>query len=184
MKAKEIDFQFEIKRPSRSNRKAKTLILVSFVLVTLTLFGYIPFVTYQQDILSLENINQNLSNQLSVVQSEQSIYEDFTTQEILYNNAYAYLTNLEKPLQTYILSIFDVSDGLVDISSYWIDSSTNTITIVIYDYTEAMLNEFLLEVYESHGVIDSQANLVRWITQTPSRSNLTSSRVEVSFNYA
>ncbi len=184
MKAKEINFQFEIKRPSRSHRQARVLFLVSFLIATLTLFGYIPFVTYQQDIIALENINRNLSNQLDVVQAEQSIFDEFTTQEILYNNAYTYLSDLQIPLQTYITSIFDSSVGLVNISSYEVDSLTSTITIVIYDYTEAKLNEFILQIYEDYGLIENQETLTRWILAQPSRTNLNSSRVEVSFNYA
>lgn len=183
MKAKEINFHYVVNRSTQSARWGKSLLVVAFTILTTMLFGYIPYITSQQDVVALENVYNNLATQLNVVQSEQSQNESFSVQEILYNDAYSFLLTQKVSLQVYLQTIMDSAEGYITISSYSINGDDKIINIIISNPTEANFNEFILQIYEDFGV-DGSDDSSRWIEGIPTRSNLSGSRIEVTFHYA
>ena len=184
MRVKEVEVHFDINRVHKRNLIAKNILILAFTLVTFVLLMYIPFISYQQEIIALESANNNLSNQLYLIQSEHSAQDTTSLMEINYSDAYSYLMNQKTKTYQYIQDVLTVSENYVIISSYTLDSSLKKITFAFSGATEIEINEFMISVFENYGISLVDPSESRWIVSAPVRVNVTSLKVEVSFYYA
>lgn len=184
MRVKEINIQFEVKRPSRKTKWMHTFFITAFFLFFTVVFVYIPYITYQEDILIIENVNQNLTDQLTRIEAEQSANNQISLTEVSYNNIYQYLQSNDTSIAPYLENIFSNATSQVTISKFSIDSVSKTIQITISNSTDYDINEYLLQLYENYGVIPNSENELRWIVSSPLIEKISSVKTEVTFTYA
>ena len=147
------------------------------------LLVYIPYYAMSEEIKLQQNRNNALQMQLDMLIEETPQTSEVPVVQLEYNRAYSYIMNQQDVFTSHLLDITNLQSPSVILTSYQVRPETNEIAIYIQADTEQELYEFIISLYESHGVID-EPTLTRWITKTPTYRFTATLTMEVTISYA
>jgi uncharacterized protein YoxC len=176
-----IDFKLE--RIPRNRMFGHQLMVVAFAIVVFMLLVYIPYYAMSEEIKLQQNRNNALQMQLDMLIEETPQTSEVPVVQLEYNRAYTYIMNQQDVFTGYLLDIIDLQTPSVTLTSYQVRPETNEIAIFIQANTEQELYEFIISLYETHGVVDEPTSS-RWITETPTYRFTAALTMEVTISYA
>lgn len=180
----QIPFDFELERIKRVNIYGNYLMVIAFLIFSSVTLLYIPYYLFNEDITSQENIIQSLENQLEILRRDISDDDSYTSEQIAYNEAYMTLQEQEMNYQSHLIDLILELDSNLTIDRIEIDASTKTIKLHVSGLTELDLNEYVISVYETYGVIAGEDSETRWIVEEPETVSLSELLMEVTITYA
>jgi hypothetical protein len=158
-----------------------------FVLALAILAGIsMLYITYSQNrdlILDQTYHNEALDYQISLLQIEPdgSSVEIDQTLKNAYELISAYQENLPTELYLDLTSILPIN---IEITDYTFNVRDQEITIIISGENTNDLLNYILDIYEEYGIVDSVDDQSRWITLTPSYNFISDTVCEVIIHYA
>lgn len=174
---------FKLDRVHQLNVWFGYLNVFTFVLFTTILMIYIPFVTMREDIVNQTQLNNILSTQIESILSDMIPENEMSSKEKIHSETYDYLSEQEPFIIDYIMQIQSELSPSVTLLNYAINRTDQTITIVITSDSLYDLNNSVLMIYESHGIIDAKTES-RFILETPTSSMISNLLMEVIIHYA
>jgi hypothetical protein len=176
-----IDFILE--RIPRNRIRGHQLMVVTFSIIVFMLLIYIPFYAMSEEIKLQQNRNNALEMQLDMLIEETPQTPEVPVDQLNYNIAYDYLISKQDVFTTYITDIANLQTPEVTLTSYQVRPDTDEIVISIIGDSEQDLYEFVIHLYETHGVV-AQKTTTRWISELPSYRFTASLTMEVTISYA
>jgi hypothetical protein len=144
---------------------------------------YIPYYLQNENIVNQMNMNSVLQNQLEDLQRQTPVAKTYTTVERNYSRAYDFLIEQETFANNQLLDLFSLLPDEIDLMSYKVDQTDQSITIVISSLDEDAISDYLLYIYEYHGVVSTPTE-TRWMVARPTTRLLSPVIMEVKMNYA
>ncbi len=144
---------------------------------------YIPYNQNRDLILEQSYHNEALIYQIDLLNDHQNGASSVPNQELI--NAYDLILAYQQDLPVnQFLDLQSVLPNNIDITDYSFNVIDKEITIFISgDNTNDIIN-YLLALYETFGIVESNPNPSRWITTTPSYNFITGTVCEVIIHYA
>jgi len=176
-------FGFNLNRSHPINQVLHYIMAMSFLILSSMILIYIPYYLKNEEIVNQVNINSILQNQLEILQRETPVEKTYTTLEKNYSNSYDFLIDKEYFASVQLSYLLNLIPEDAVLMSYQVQAQTKTITIVISSLNEFALNEYLLDIYEEHGVITT-ATEVRFMTGRPVTRMISPLIMEVKITYA
>jgi len=181
--AKIPHFDFRLDRPLRQTRMMQRILAVAFAVFSIVSLVYIPYHTTSEEIFILENENRNLSAQLEALEAEIALLPSFSAKERAYSDAYDALVDAGSPIAPYLADLFDMTGTDVEVLSWTYGAADREIRIVLEGSSLAVLQEYVLAVYEAHGIV-GEPESGRWIDTYPVYAGSGTNRIEVTFRHA
>lgn len=179
-----VKFDFKLDRMKQLNLFANYLFITAFFIISATLLVYIPYFSLNEEIKIEQNTVNALQNQLQVLIEETPQQPTFSVIQQNYSNAYQFLIDQEIDPKPFMIDLMSELNSNVFIESYQIKSQTKEIVLVLRGNTESDLFEYMIEVYETYGVIDGIDEDIRWILSEPTYKFNNPLQVEVTIRYA
>lgn len=177
------DFNFNLNRIPPINQALHYIMAMSFLIISSMVLIYIPYYLQNDLIVNQMNINSILQNQLEDLQRQTPVARVYTSTERNYSRAYDYLVDQETYANDELIDLFALLPDDVDLMSFTVNQKTREITIVISSINEYALNDYLLYIYEDHGIITEQTS-TRWMVARPTVTYLSPLIMEVKMIYA
>lgn len=174
---------FKLNRIPKNRIYGHQLMVMSFAIVVLMLLVYIPYYAMSEEIKMQQNRNNALDMQLDMLIEETPQVTVIPTDQMDYNTAHDYLSSREVPFTSYLGDLQDAETSDVQMTSYQVKPASNEIIILLQGTTQQDLYEFVLMIYEMHGVI-TEPTTDRWMTSRPTYRILTPLTMEVTIIYA
>lgn len=174
---------FNLNRVPAINQTLHFVMAMSFLIISSMLLIYIPYYLQNDEIINQMNINSVLQNQLEDLQRQTPVERVYSSVERNYSNAYDFLSEQETFGQDEIADLIDLVTIDMTLMSYTVNHDEKTITLVITSQVDHVLDEYLLSIYETHGVV-SEPTSIRWMTTRPETRLLTPIIMEVTITYA
>jgi len=83
-----------------------------------------------------------------------------------------------------ITDLLSKVNGTLELSNYQISNDEQRIVLIISALSETELNEYLIQIYETYGIISGSPDPARWMTSAPIRRSLSTLTMEVTVYYA
>lgn len=172
----------KLNRLSTRLRLASFFFVMAFTVFSITVLIYIPFHLASEKLTEQQQINQTLEAYYLRMNRIENQDEDALIER--YREAYDFLdvqtvTQLDKWLNQLVSFTSDVR-----LETIHVNQRTHTITILIQAESQHKLEEYVLMVYETHGIINGQVTEERWIAQPPSFIMKSTFVMEVRIVYA
>jgi len=145
---------------------------------------YTPYAIGREDINIQRNINNILENQLDILIRDLPNQQQFSQMEKDYSTAYDDLTESEYLETAIIADLLSKLYGTLELSNYQISNKEQRIVLIITALSETELNEYLIQIYETYGIISGSPDPERWMTSAPVRRSLSTLTMEVTVYYA
>ena len=181
---KDFKLKFKLDRVKRINLYSSYILVLAFALFTFMALIYIPYAIGREDINIQRNINNILENQLDILIRDLPNQEQFSQIEKDYSTAYDDLTDSEYFETTMITDLLSKVNGTLELSNYQISNDEQRIVLIISALSETELNEYLIQIYETYGIISGSPDPARWMTSAPIRRSLSTLTMEVTVYYA
>ncbi len=175
---------FSLERLKRSRGIANYLFVLAAAVFAIVSLIWLPYHLMQEDIAIQENINLALSEELEALMSSTGDSQDYTENQVEYNEIYAYLVSECQVPTTYLTDLFGLIGPSLEIKSYSVDQKSQEITLIIESTSEMKLYAYLLDIYENYGIIDGVDDPERWMSGIPERRFLSDYTLEVKVVYA
>jgi type IV pilus assembly protein PilM len=185
LKNQESEFKFDLERINRARLIGRYLLVVAISIFAFVSVLLIPYSLNQHDISSQRSINLNLEQQLELLEDAVPEVPRFTNQEINYSNAYDYLSETDNFPIDYINDLFGLLPDSLKIVSYKYTTATKEIVIDIEYISQIDADEYVILVYETHGVEQSGTpSATSWINGVPITRSTGNNIMEVKFIHA
>jgi len=184
MESPKFKFNFNIDRISKSRLYANYLLVLALAIFSIVSLLYIPYQTLQSSINDQQNVNDNLNHLLDDLVSELPNNETHSPTEIDYNDVYDYINDESISPTSKLNDLFGLLSGTVEITHYSINSQDSEITLSISATSESDLYEYLIDIYETYGIIEGVIDDSRWIILQPSYTLQSAFVMEVTILYA
>lgn len=176
-----IDFKLE--RIQKTRIYGHQMMVVAFTIVVFMLLVYIPFYAMSEEIKMQQNRNNALQMQLDMLIEETPAIPVYPIDQLNHNTAYQHIANEQDMFGAYILDIMALFDSDVSLSSYQLRPGQNEIIIIINGTSDTHLYEYVIDLYETHGVLN-EPTTTRWMTERPTYRFTSPSTMEVTIYYA
>ena len=176
-------FGFNLNRSQPINQVLHYIMAMSFLIMSSMILIYIPYYLQNEEIINQANINSILQNQLEILQRETPVAKTYTNLEKNYSRAFDYLSDQEYFANQQLEDLFILIPEDATLMSYQVQARTKTITIIIYSLNEYALSDYLLDIYEDHGVITTPTT-TRWMVSRPITRMISPLIMEVKITYA
>jgi hypothetical protein len=179
-----VKFDFKIERVKQLNLYGNYLLIAAFFLISATLLIYIPYFSMNEQIKIEQNAVNALQNQLQVLIDETPPAPTFSIIQQDYSNAFQYLVSQEINPKPMILDLMSKLGSNVFIDSYQVKSQTKEVVMILSGSTESDLFEYMIEIYETYGIVSGTEDESRWILGEITYEFESSFKVEVTIRYA
>ncbi|MBU1144056.1 MAG: hypothetical protein KKH92_10500 [Firmicutes bacterium] len=179
-----VKFDFKLDRVKQLNLYGNYLLISAFFIISATLLIYIPYFSLNEQIKLEQNTVNALQNQLQVLIDETPPTPAFSIIQQNYSNAYQYLASQEVDPKPWMLDLMSELGSNVFIQSYQVKSQTMEIILVLSGNTESDLFEYMIEIYETYGIVLGTEDETRWIISQPTYKFNNPLQVEVTIRYA
>ncbi|MBU1145358.1 MAG: hypothetical protein KJ971_05830, partial [Firmicutes bacterium] len=156
--------EFKLHRIPRINHFLNYVMALSFAIFTGISLVYIPFYTTNEEIINQTGLNNNLQNQLTILEEEVLIFEDYTQKEIDYSESFDYLDEADASISSKITDLQSFFTEEMELLSFEVSSEDSMITLVISTSDSSIFNGYLLSIYETFGINNETYDLQRWMT--------------------
>jgi len=176
-----IDFKLE--RIQRNKIYGHQMMVVAFAIVVFMLLVYIPFYAMSEEIKMQQNRNNALQMQLDMLIEETPSIPVYPINQLNHNTAYHHIINQQDVFSTYIMDVVALTDADVTLTTYQVRPGQNEIILIINGTSDTHLYEFVLALFEAHGIIN-QPTSTRWISVRPTYRLTSPNTMEVTIYYA
>ena len=174
---------FNLNRIPAINQALHYLMAMSFLIVSSMILIYIPYYLQNEEIINQMNINSVLQNQLENLQIQTPVAKTYTSIERNYSRAYDFLIEKETFANDQLADLFSLLPVEITLMSYQVNQIDKSITIVITSLDEQAVTDYLLYIYEYHGIVNQPTD-TRWMVSRPTTRLLSPIIMEVKMNYA
>jgi hypothetical protein len=177
------NIDFKLQRVPKNRILGHKLMVVSFAIVALMLLVYIPYYAMTEEIKLQQNRNNALQMQLDMLIQETPANPIIPTDQLNYNTAYQYIQGQISVFTPMVSQLMLTQNADVTITSYQVNPGSKRIILVLQGTNQDVLYEYLLEIYERHGVV-GEATLERFMVSQPTFRITTPQTMEVTIIYA
>jgi len=174
---------FNLNRVPSINQALHYLMAMAFLIISSTILIYIPYYLQNEEIVNQMNINSVLQNQLEDLQRQTPVARTYTSIERNYSRAYDFLTDKETFADQQLLDLFSLLPTEITLMGYQVNQVDRSITLVITSLDEYAITDYLLYIYEYHGIVTTPTQ-ERWMLNRPVTRLLSPIIMEVKMNYA
>lgn len=174
---------FKLQRIPKNRIFGHQLMVVSFAIVAIMLLVYIPYYAMSEEIKMQQNNNNALQMQLDMLLEETPTLPEIPVDQLEYNQAYNTILNELDVVTPMISKLLMTQSAEVTITSYQVRLHDNEIVLMIMGTDQNALYEYLLFIYETHGIMDEKTDM-RFITTQPTFNIISSQTMEVTITYA
>lgn len=174
---------FNLNRVPSINQSLNYMMAMAFLIVSSMILIYLPYYLQNEEIVNQMNINSVLQNQLEDLQRQTPVARIYTSVERNYSRAYDYLIEQETFASDQLVDLFSLLTEDIDLINYSVSQDTKTIKIVISSLNEYAIDDYLLYIYEYHGIITTETE-DRWMVSRPETNYLSNEILEVTIIYA
>jgi len=175
---------FRLSRPQKIGKFLVYLMALAVALFSGISLIAIPLTTSNEAITIQQYENDTLQALLDRLNEDLSALPFFSTKEKNYSLAYDFLEAREVSLTPYLEALFAELNADVALANYEVDCAERIIVLTVEVTSTQALNEFILALYEAHGVVDGETDSERWISGMPETTVLPSDLIEVTFHVA
>jgi type IV pilus assembly protein PilM len=175
---------FHLDRPRKIAKFLIYLMAASVAIFSGISLIAIPLATSNEEIAIQQYENQTLQTLLDRLNSDLAALPSFSTKEKNYSNAFDDLEAREVSLTPYFEDLFAELNDYVVLADYRVDCAERIIVLTIDPATTPDLNEFVIALYEAHGVVSGETDADRWISEMPETKVLNPGLIEVTFHVA
>ncbi len=176
--------EFNINRIGRSTLLANYLLVLSVGIIAVVSLIYIPYMNMLDRVNEQEVVNHALDMQKQMLVANVEANNVFSSSEIAYNHAYSFLIDKEPKEEYYLESLADMASGNVRLLNMGIDKGNQSVEMKIQADDVKDLYEFIIDIYETYGIVDGIDDTGRWITEYPEFTFVSGNTMEVVIHYA
>jgi hypothetical protein len=136
-----------------------------------------------EEIKMQQNRNNALQMQLDMLVEETPAIPVYPVDQLNHNTAYQKITHEQDMFGSYIEDVMALLDSDVSLSSYQVQPGQNKIVIIINGTSDTHLYEYVIDLFEYHGVV-SVPTETNWITERPTYRFTSPTTMEVTIYYA
>lgn len=177
------NIDFKLDRIQKNRIYGHQMMVISFAIVVFMLLVYIPFYAMSEEIKMQQNRNNALQMQLDMLIEETPSVPVYPIDQLNHNSAYDHIVSQQDLFGPSITSIIALLHADVTLTSYQVRPLQNEIVLILNGTTDTALYEFVLDLYEAHGILTTPTS-TRFITARPSYRLLSPTTMEVTIIYA
>jgi len=173
---------FKIERQNKSNLFASYLFVLTIFIFAMVSLVYIPWTNMNQEIQNLENINNSLIIQKTMLE-DNVISSSYSNYQISYNQIFENISELNVSPDIYLIDLFAFVNTDISILDVKLDNEVKEITLIISSNDEANLYEYNVDIFEAYGVI-TEPTSEKWMLTSPSATTISTNTMRVVIYYA